>query len=791
MTLHAVIRQVFIAFSWIFIYPISVFGQINIDGFVFDAETKEAINGATVVLSKNKGTVTNNAGYFHLKWDNHTDTLLIVQFLGYETYTRKLESLNSGSNLVVYLKPGTQQLDNILINESIWQNDLLNTDIVSIPLEQVKNFPVLAGEADPIKYLQSLPGITPGREGRSDLHVRGGSPDQNLFLIDNMPVFTIQHMGGLLSILDPNSLKSIKLHKGGFPAKYGGRLSSVVDVQLKDGDKKTWKKYADLGLVASKFAIEGPLKKDTASTYLSLRRSNADLYTSLLSLASSGGQFRAGYTFYDFTGKVNYRPSHKDQLSVTLYGGLDRVFSVSRIKENFNDVAYNAKFKSGIDWTNLMGVLNWNHAGRGNQFRNVMVGFNRYQLNNGYHLERLSAATDTIVDYSRSRFNAFAWDFRAGLNYEVGLRENLTLHYGLQSSYQRFLPGIFIERQYGENMATINESYGAKTSELIEINAYMDAEYIWNKFVLNPGLRLSYWANVYDRPHLEPRLSVSYREEIHSVNFSFSNMQQSMHLLSNNSTGVPMDIWVPATQEAQPMQSSIYAVGYSRNTTKYLMQAGSYFKTYSNVIEFQEGKSFFGDQLAWDDKIVSDGVGKSYGFEFLLQKKTGRANGWLSYTYSRSLRKFDSINENEWFSYRYDRPHNASIFLNYTINKKISLGSYWMYASGDAITLPKSKYLINAYDQNNDYTLGYDFFPAYEYEKRNDFRVPATHRLDVNIAFVKHKIKSTRTFKMGIYNVYNRRNPYYVYLDESGGQLKLYKAALLPFFPFVAWNWTF
>lgn len=790
--MHLFFRQMRFTILWLFMFPTTAFGQINIDGVVYDTETKEVIIGAVIFVSQTVGAVTNNAGYFHVRHNPSAGgALFYVRSLGYETYFRKLDGLHSDTTFTIYLTPGTQQLNEIQINESVWQNDLLDPNIVSVPLAQVKNFPMLAGEADPIKFLQSMPGITPGREGRSDLHVRGGSPDQNLFLIDNMPVFTIQHMGGLLSVLDPNSLKSIKLYKGGFPAKYGGRLSSVVDVQLKDGDKKTWKKYADIGLIATKFAIEGPLKKDTTSTFLSLRRANTDLYTGLLTMINSDGEFRAGYTFYDFTGKVNYRPSNNDQLSVTLYGGLDRVYSISKIKDKFNSIPLDTKINSGINWTNLMGVLNWNHIGRGNQFRNAMIGFTRYQLNNGYHLERLSSATDTLVDFSRSRFSGYAWDMRTGLNYEVSPRENVLVHYGLQASYQRFLPGIFSERQYGENLSTIEEEYGAKTRELFEINAYADAEITWDKLMINPGVRLSYWANVYDRPHLEPRLSVAYRQDIHSFNFSVANMRQSMHLLSNNTAGVPIDLWVPATREALPMQSTIYAVGYARNTKRNLIQAGSYYKTYKNVIEFQEGKSFFGDQLAWNDKIVSDGAGKSYGIELLLQKKIGKMNGWVSYTYSRSLRKFASLNDNEWFSYRYDRPHNTSVFVNYEFNNRISLGANWMYASGDAITLPTSQYFIQTYDQHDYQSMGYDFFPVHIHGKRNGFRVPATHRLDVNMAFVKFKRRSVRTFKFGVYNVYNRKNPYYVYLDESEGRIKLYKAALLPFFPFVAWNITF
>ena len=771
--------------------PLSGVAQtIDVDGFVYDRQTKEALIGAAVFVSQNRGVVTNASGYFHFRYNPAEDSILYVRMLGYEDLSQPLHFTSQSVPLLLYLTEGVQQLDEVEINESVWQNDLLNPNIVEMSLEQVKNFPVLAGEADPIKYLQSLPGITPGREGRSDLHVRGGSPDQNLFLLDNMPMFTIQHMGGLLSVLDPTSLKGIKLYKGGFPARYGGRLSSVVDVQLKDGNKQQWNKYADIGIVATKLAIEGPLIKDTLSMFLSLRRANTDLYTGLLSLLSSDGEFRAGYTFYDLTGKLDYRPSERDQVSLTLYGGLDRVFSVGKTEDEINGQQLSTDVRSGIRWTNVMGVLNWNHASSKKHFRNVMVGFSRYGLNNGYTLER-ETAREQLVDFSRSEFSGHAWDIRLGLNYEYNIKQNIQLHYGLQGSFQRFLPGYFEEEQFGENVATIDQQYGAQQRDLLEFNGYLDAQFTWQQLRFQPGVRISYWANVYDQPHLEPRLSISYRKGIHSVEVSAAHMRQSMHLLSNNTAGVPLDLWVPAVPEAPPMQSTVYSVGYARNTSQRLFQFGGYYKTYENVIEFEEGKSFFGDELDWNDKIVSGGIGQSYGIEFLLRQKVGRLNGWVSYTYSRSLRRFETLNENQWFPYRYDRPHNGSVFLNYQWKEGVSLGVSWLYASGDAITLPISQYEIPTYDRREDFSLAYDQFPVQIYGERNGYRVPSTHRLDINIAFVKQRATFTRTFKVGVYNAYNRLNPYYVYLDNTDGRTRLYKAALLPFFPFVSWSFVF
>ena len=269
-------------------------------------------------------------------------------------------------------------------------------------------------------------------------------------------------------------------------------------------------------------------------------------------------------------------------------------------------------------------------------------------------------------------------------------------------------------------------------------------------------------------------------------------MQQGLHLLSNNSAGVPVDLWVPATRQIPPMQSWVYALGFARDQQPYVLQTGLYYKTFQQVIEFQQGKSFFGDRLSWSDKIEKGGRGRSYGLELLLKKTSGRINGWISYTYSRSLRQFGSLNQGKWYPYRYDRPHNASVFMNYQITPRVMLSANWMFASGDAITLANSQYPILTLDRQPDFTLDYDYFPVQVYGKRNGYRVPATHRLDVNFAFVKEKPKLKRTFKVGVYNLYNRKNPYYVYFNrDSDGQVKLYKASLLPFFPYVAWNLAF
>jgi hypothetical protein len=522
-----------------------------------------------------------------------------------------------------------------------------------------------------------------------------------------------------------------------------------------------------------------------------LRRANTDVFSNVISYINNDGKYRAGYTFYDFIGKINWRQDDKNQFALTLYGGIDRIYAIGKTDEVIDGTAFDMKVKSQMRWTNFLSVFNWNNLTERNHFRNIMVGFSQYQLNNSYLAERRVQKRDTLFDFSNSQFRGYSREAKASLSYEVNLKENVLLQYGAQSSWQQFLPGAFTERQYGATLAAINESYGSEASDLFELSTYVESTITLDQFEINPGLRATYWFNIYNRPHLEPRVSLNYRYHLHSFNISATKMRQSLHLLSNNSAGLPVDLWVSSSREIKPMESYNYAIGYARNTALYLFQLGGYYKTFENMIEFQEGKSFFGNNQAWSDKIESNGTGKSYGFEFLFRKKVGRLNGWASYTYSRSIRRFAKINDQQWFPYRYDRPHNISIFSDFLLKEGISLGANWTYVSGDVITLPSSKYPLLTFSED-DYLFAYDFFPAYGNSPRNGFRIPPTHRLDLNISFIKQTQKYNRTFRLGVYNAYNRKNPYYVYFNRnSKGQTRLYKATLLPFFPYVSWSFKF
>ncbi len=767
-------------------------GQPLLEGKVQDAHTQEWLVGAAVFFPGGQGTVTNAVGYFQLRVPPYHPDSLQVQLLGYES--ARIALVPGDSLIRVLLEPQVRALAEVQILDPVRQRALRDPNLVHLPMEQVKNFPVLFGEADPLKFLQSLPGVLPGREGSSQLHVRGGGPNQNLFLIEGMPMFSIEHVGGLLSVLDPHSLKDLRLYKGGFPARYGGRLSSVLDIKLKDGNKKTWRKYLDVGLIATRFAAEGPIKADTSSVYVSLRRANTDLYTSAILLLSDRWGFRAGYTFYDLTTKMDYRLSARDQLTLTFYGGLDRTFVRSRTESEASPENQRLRARGFMDWANGLAVANWNRTHK-RHFRNVMVGYSQYALSNRAISERTGVETETNYAHTSSLFRAYARDWRAGVHYERTWGTDIQLRYGAEGSYQQLLPGQFVQRQFGTMVSPIDEQYGAIARELFEMSPYAQMELLYDRWRIEPGLRMSYWPNVETLPGLEPRLQVSYEWANEVVSVSATRMRQSLHLLSNNTPGIPIDLWVPATRDISPMRSWQYTLGYTKDSDWLLFQLSTYYKTYRDLIEFADGNAFFGSRSDWSEKVSQGGRGNSYGVEALLRKKSGRLNGWLSYTYSRSWRQFEDINEGFRFPYRYDRPHYVATFVNYHINERVSLGANWFFASGDALTMPQSQYPLHTYDMYADgrrAVLAFDQFTANTYGPRNDFRAPSSHRLDVNLAFEKQRKNAVRIFRLGAYNVYNRINPFYLYFDRKpSGQLGLFKASFFPLMPFVAWNVTY
>ncbi len=770
---------------------------INIKGSVKDAQTKENLIGATVQqLGQNLGGVANNFGVYHLTLQ-HDDTLKItIRSMGYQTSTKYL-TLDRDTIIDFFLNPEVTTLGEVEIYGNSDYSSGRNTNTVTLPLEKMKELPAFVGEVDIIKAFQFMPGIQVGKEGTSGLFIRGGSPDQNLVLLDDVPLYAVNHIGGFFSIFDPNALKSVQLLKGGFPARYGGRLSSVLDVRLKEGNKQEHKNVLDIGLLSLRYAHEGPIKRDTSSFLFSIRRANLDLYAGIASLLSSNGLSRAGYTFYDINAKYHHKISGKDQVYVSFYGGLDRSFYRQKDAETNNAGNFQYQGKSIVQWGNLMGSFRWSHIYNKNLFSNLTLAYTSYHYFKNVEGKRIDKAGDGALDISKIDFRSHVRDWIAKIDYEYFPNSKSILRFGGSITSHDFNPGRIKSLQKGENITSLDTLYGSQMQQGVELVAYIeDQVQITDEFNINAGVNISsYYSRNETYLNPQPRILATYKvADGFLLNTSFSKMVQYLHLLSNTGTGIPIDLWVPVTDKVKPQSSWMYSIGSSKELVKdksIHIIVDIYYKNFHNLIEFSEGSSFIGGASDWQDKVEGKGQGRAMGLELLLEKKAGRTSGWVSYTLSKNERRFENINNNKYFPYRYDRRHNFSMVAIHRFNPKVSSSATWQYASGDAITLTEGQYELYAYDLDSENEIGFNYFPAHLYSSRNGYRVQAFHRLDIGLNFFKESKKHTRIFRVGVYNVYNRLNPYYLYFARDGGKNKLYKISLFPIMPSFSWTWEF
>ncbi|MBE9468028.1 MAG: TonB-dependent receptor [Bacteroidetes bacterium] len=773
-------------------YQIIIAQTYTLSGFVQDAKTRESLIGVNIYDSNTyQGTVTNNYGFYSLSL-NKTDTVhLHISYVGYEKQ----------DTLLVFNK-------NQQINFSLMQNNMLNEIViqdryknierktemstVEIPLKQIKNLPSLTGEPDIMRAFQLMPGVQSGKEGTSSISVRGGGPDQNLFLLDGVPLYYVSHIGGFVSVFEPGALKSVKLIKGGFPARYGGRLSSVVDIIMKEGNKEKLHGEYTLGILSSKFLLEGPVKNNKSSFLFSLRRCNIDILTIPISWFNSNGESFAGYTFYDINAKYNHQISKKTKIYFSFYTGRDKIFVKSHGSVSIPDVV-EYRYKNIVSWGNIMGTIRFNHLYNSKLFSNTTLSYTKFNYQTKLIYKQKGTKTDSLNERDVATFNSGVQDIIAKIDYDFYPNTKNIIKFGASATYHIFTPGITVFKQ----TANIDTSYGSNNINAIENNLYFEDEIkISKKIIANIGLHSSlYYIQKSFFYTVQPRLMFNYLIKNNlSIKLSYANMQQHIHLLSNSGAGLPTDLWVPATKKIKPENSQQLAVGIAHTLPfekQIELTIESYYKTMTNLIEFSEGASCFSGGSNWQEKIETDGKGTAYGIEFLLQKKEGKTTGWISYTLSKNERVFKTLNNGMPFPYRYDRRHNISIVINHKFNKNITLSATWIYETGNAITLAVYQYCLINYGYN--YALGDDEFNnVHVYNGRNSSRMPAYHRFDVGINFKKQKKKGIRTWNLSIYNVYNHKNPYFLYYkyDNKKG-INLYGLSLFPIIPSVSYSFKF
>lgn len=768
----------------LFLLPTFLFGQkFTISGYVRDAGTGENLIGATIYdMNSRSGAVTNIYGFFSLTLPSDSVTLR-ASFVGYQVQDHSFY-LKEDQVLDFSMESG-ELLDAVVVTAEEAIELMPQMSTVTVPMEQLKQVPVLLGETDILKTIQLLPGIQGGNEGTSGVYVRGGGPDQNLILIDGVPVYNANHLFGFFSVFNADAINNVSVVKGGFPARYGGRLSSVIDISMKEGNNQKITGKGSIGLISSKFTIEGPIKNENTSFILSARRTYIDLLTRPIVKASSGGDVVAGYFFEDFNAKINHRFSRKDRLYLSFYGGKDKFYFRDRyasIQIN-DDVVEESEDEGGLKWGNLISAVRWNHLYSPKLFSNVTATFSRYRFDVFSNFKQTRVGEPT--EEERIRYLSGIEDMAIKADFDYLPTANHNIKFGASAINHTFRPGVFSYRSEVESDTT----FGARTIKANELSVYVEDDFqIGKKLRFNAGLHGSvFLVRGESFTSLQPRLSARYLvgKDI-SLKASYAQMRQFIHLLSNSGVGLPTDLWVPATDLVKPQESWQVAVGVAKSIQGYEISLESYYKEMDNLIEYLDGASYFNTDDDWEDKVAA-GSGTSYGTEFLIQKKTGRLTGWVGYTWSKTTRQFDALNFGERYPYKYDRRHDLSVVSVYQITDQISISGTWVYGTGNAITLPESQFQDFNPTFNSFFSQGLEY-----YGSRNNYRMRDYHRMDLGISMSKQKRRGVRTWSFGAYNLYSRRNPFYIDIRSTNtGGREFVQTSLFPIIPYLTYSFEF
>ena len=765
-------------------------------GYVRDSKTGEELIGVNVVIpSLGEGTSTNLYGYYSLSLKPGIYEVSI-QYIGYQTKTMKID-LNKDLKMNIELSENTTELDEVIVTaEKLDQNvSSVEMSVAQLDIKDVKKMPALLGEVDIIRSLTLLPGISTIGEASNGFNVRGGNTDQNLILLDEAPVYNSSHLFGFFSIFNADAVKDVKLYKGGIPSRYGGRLSSVVDVRQKDGNNKEFSGTGGIGLLSSRLLLEGPIQKDKSAFMVAARRSYADIF---LALSPDPAISENTLYFYDLNTKLNYIISDKDRLYLSGYFGRD-VFEI-------NDLF-------GFDWGNTSASLRWNHLFSDKLFSNFTLVFTDYTYS-------LGTADDSEFNF---RLQSTIQDYHFKNQYNYYINSKNEIEFGVEGIYYRMKPGQIT----GSVELELQREYA------FEPSIYFSQELeLGTRWTLQYGLRYSSFYNLgaqtvrsYSNPDLpnseeligsqeykageiieayngleglEPRFSANYRiDDERSLKASYNRTRQYIHLISNTSTPTPVDLYRPAGRYIEPATVNQIAAGYFQNfaDNRYEVSVEGYYKDFQNIVDYRNGADLIFNETI-ETEILS-GIGRSYGLEFYLRKRKGRLSGWLSYTLSKTELKVENddpllaINAGEWYAANYDKRHDISFVLSYQLTKKWDLGMNFTYQTGRAITPPEGRFTFEEYS-----------VPVYR--SRNSLRIPDYHRLDLSANYTPQKDPNKKFYSawsIGIYNVYGRRNAYSIFFEQADAppgatapsfntqavQLSIFGTII----PSVTWNFNF
>lgn len=773
-------KATFLTLTMSLILVLSGFAQekFTISGTLSDASSGEALIGANVFMEEiSKGTISNDYGFYSISIPPGTYTLR-CSYIGFNTVKKEIQ-LTQDIKMDLELSESGTNLTNVVITGEKANKNVENVEMSKekLTVTKIKTIPAVLGEVDVIKAIQLLPGISATGEGQSGFNVRGGSVDQNLILLDEATVYNAAHFLGFFSVFNPDAIKNVEVYKGGIPAQYGGRLSSVLDIKMNDGNKKKMAINGGIGTVSSRLTIEGPIKKNESSFLVSGRRTYADQF---LRFAPDTSIRDNKVYFYDLNAKANYKLGENDRIYLSGYFG-DDVFKFDGAE---------------ISWGNQTGTVRWNHIYNSKLFSNLTFIYSKYNYNLG-------------SDDSGLGFNWASGikDYSGKLDYNYFLNADNSIRFGAQVTHHDFEPGEI--KPVGESLFT--------ELDLDDKRALESAAYISNEQKFGPrfsaiyGLRFSMFNNIggtnvysYNENYevkdttlhakgefynshfnFEPRLGLKYSLTEHSsVKASYNRTAQYIHLASNGISSSPLDVWFPSSTNVKPQVADQYALGYFQNFRDNSFESSLevYYKDISNAIDFKDHATLLLNQHI--EAELRTGIARAYGAEFLLKKNAGKLNGWLGYTFAKSERKIDVINDGNWYNATWDKTHDISLVMAYDLNKRISFSGNWVYATGRAVTLPTGKYEYNG-------------LTVPVYSDRNAERMPAYHRADIGFT-LRNKDKEGRKLfwdlNTSVYNVYNRHNAYAINFVEDPDNPEKQIAEqtyIFPILPSVTWNFKF
>ncbi len=748
-----------------------------ISGTISDASSGETLIGATVYVQEisGLGTITNAYGFYSLTVPEGAYTI-VVSFMGYESFAKKI-NLNENLRIDASLKSNNKQIDEIKVSAEKKNSNITSESagIEKISPKDTETIPVLLGEQDVVKTLTLTPGVKSSGEGSGGMFVRGGNNSQNLILLDEATVYNSNHMMGFFSTFNSDAIKTLTLYKGTAPVQYGGRTSSVMDIKMKDGNNQNFHVGGGIGLLSSKANIEGPIKKGKGSFLIAGRRTYADLF---LKLSSDDDINDNQLYFYDLNLKANYTINPNNRIYLSGYFGRD-VISAQDI--------------FGMDWGNITGTLRWNHIWNSKLFSNTTFIYSDYSYKIDIDVDNIDISLLSVINN---------YNLKQDFNYFIN--SNTSLNFGVYGNRNNITPGQ-VEASASSNLhpEDIQNRYS------FEYGAYVGC--LWKpntQWIIDGGVRFNVFNSVGEGDfytyanhevvdttyygkneivesyyNLEPRLNISYIfNQNSSVKLSYTRNTQNLHLIQNSTTSSPTDVWIGSSQNVKPEICDQISAGWFKNfkDNQFQFSAETYYKWMQNQIDLKNGADINANELIEGELLY--GKGRAYGLELMLKKKYGQLNGWLSYTLSRTEKQIDNINNNNWYAARQDATHDISAVLMYKLNSKWSLSASWVYNTGNAVTFPSGKYMVNGEVQMY-------------YTERNGYRMPDYHRLDLGATCQLRKSeKFESSLNFSLYNAYGRKNAYMIDFEvdpDDDTKTIATKTYLFTFMPSISYVFKF